>query len=226
MSKYFTYYHEFPDKRYWRRRRDMAATKYSHPFLHGLKPFPKGYDDEIKQVREWMKTQPHLPYISDEFVLLFLHSNYYVVKSTQETIEQYFTIRTNSPELFTGRDPLAPKNKAILDIARCGLLESGTRSTILGSQCYDFSTARMEGPQRPLYQTGTTVYSTRKAKWLELIESLDKALGELALTKERVGLVEMRHLSRRSWTNIQSASRQHARRLYHRSDVRTWSRNM
>ncbi|XP_050353395.1 uncharacterized protein LOC126775467 [Nymphalis io] len=94
----------------------MSATKYSHPFLNGLKPLPEGYDEELQQIREWMKSQPHLPYISDEYVFLFLHSNYYKVKETKDTIECYFTLRNNSPDLFTNRDPLLPKNKTILDI--------------------------------------------------------------------------------------------------------------
>lgn len=94
----------------------MSATKYSHPFLNGLKPLPEGYDDEVQQIREWMKSQPHLPYISDEYVFLFLHSNYYKVKETKDTIECYFTLRNSSPDLFSNRDPLLPKNKTILDI--------------------------------------------------------------------------------------------------------------
>ncbi|XP_038212138.1 uncharacterized protein LOC119832543 [Zerene cesonia] len=100
----------------------MAATKYSHPFLYGLKPFPEGHDEEIQEIREWMKSQPHLPYISDEFIILFLHSNYYKVKETQDTIECYFTLRYNTPDLFTNRDPLMPKNQVILDIAHMAAL--------------------------------------------------------------------------------------------------------
>ncbi|KAG7303360.1 hypothetical protein JYU34_011850 [Plutella xylostella] len=95
----------------------MAATKYSHPFMSGLKALPEGHEDDIQQIKEWMKGQPHLPYISDEFIVLFLHSNYYKVKETKDTIECYFTLRTNTPDLFSNRDPLSPKNKAILDIA-------------------------------------------------------------------------------------------------------------
>ncbi|XP_050668440.1 uncharacterized protein LOC126967787 [Leptidea sinapis] len=95
----------------------MAATKFSHPFLYGLKPMPEGHEEELQEVREWMKSQPHLPHISDEFIILFLHSNYYKVKETQETIEFYFTLRASSPDLFTNRDPMVPKNKAILDLA-------------------------------------------------------------------------------------------------------------
>lgn len=64
-----------------------------------------------------MKSQPHLPYVSDEYLYLFLHSNYFKVKETKETIENYFTLRANTPDLFSNRDPLAPKNKQVLDLA-------------------------------------------------------------------------------------------------------------
>ncbi|CAH0595133.1 unnamed protein product [Chrysodeixis includens] len=94
----------------------MSATKFLHPFLRGLKPLPEGHEDEIQQIREWMKSQPHLPHISDEYVVLFLHSNYYKVKETKDTIECYFTLRANTPDLFTNRDPMTVKNKTIMDI--------------------------------------------------------------------------------------------------------------
>ncbi|XP_063628815.1 clavesin-1-like [Cydia splendana] len=95
----------------------MAATKYSHPFMQGLKSLPQEYEEEIQQIREWLKSQPHLPYISDEYIVLFLHSNYYKVKESKETIECYFTHRSNTPDLFSNRDPLSPRNQQILDIA-------------------------------------------------------------------------------------------------------------
>lgn len=34
-------------------RAAMAATKYSHPFMQGLKPPPEGYEEGIQQIREW-----------------------------------------------------------------------------------------------------------------------------------------------------------------------------
>ncbi|KAH9643496.1 hypothetical protein HF086_015644, partial [Spodoptera exigua] len=81
---------------------------------------------------------PHLPHISDEYVILFLHSNYYKVKETKDTIECYFTLRANTPDLFTNRDPFAPKNKAILDItnlaSKCSTVENILQlANLLGS---------------------------------------------------------------------------------------------
>lgn len=105
----------------------MSATKFPHPFLRGLNPFPEGHDDEVQQVREWIKSQPHLPYISDEYIFLFLYSNYFKVPETKETIEHYFTLRAGSAsDLFSNRDPLAPKNKAILDITQMVALPNKT----------------------------------------------------------------------------------------------------
>ncbi|CAB3222128.1 unnamed protein product [Arctia plantaginis] len=96
---------------------NMSATKFLHPILRGLKPLPEGHAEELQQIKEWMKGQQHLPYISDEYIFLFLYSNYFKVSETKETIEHYFTLRaTSGADLFTNRDPLAPKNKAALDI--------------------------------------------------------------------------------------------------------------
>ncbi|KAI5632353.1 CRAL/TRIO domain-containing protein [Phthorimaea operculella] len=105
---------------------EMAATKYSHPFLRGLKPLPEGKEEEIQQIREWMKSQAHLPYISDEYIILFLHSNYYKVKETKDTIESYFTLRGNTPDLFANRDPLSARNKQVLDITHMVALPETT----------------------------------------------------------------------------------------------------
>ena len=37
---------------------------------------------------------------------MFLHSCYYRLEATKTTIENYYTIRTHAPEIFSKRDPL------------------------------------------------------------------------------------------------------------------------
>lgn len=63
--------------------------------------------EDIACIQEWVKTQPHLPEISEFMVILFLHSNYYDLEETRKTIENYYTMRTNYTEFFSSRDVTA-----------------------------------------------------------------------------------------------------------------------
>lgn len=64
---------------------------------------------DIQLLREWCEKQSHLPKIEDSFLALFLHSNYYQIEPTKNTIENYYTVRTHLPEFFCNRDPLGQK---------------------------------------------------------------------------------------------------------------------
>ncbi|BES98362.1 CRAL/TRIO domain [Nesidiocoris tenuis] len=75
-----------------------------HPFKNGGEPIPKERKDDVVAVRNWLKHQEYLPQISDQFIMLFLHSNYYSVEKTKNTIDSYFTVRAETPELFSGWD--------------------------------------------------------------------------------------------------------------------------
>ncbi|XP_036139666.1 alpha-tocopherol transfer protein-like [Monomorium pharaonis] len=74
-----------------------------------IKKNPKLKLSDIQSLREWCKKQIHLPKIEDSFLALFLHNNYYQMEPTKNTIENYYTIRTRSPEFFCNRDPLEDK---------------------------------------------------------------------------------------------------------------------
>ncbi|RZC38433.1 hypothetical protein BDFB_003455 [Asbolus verrucosus] len=64
----------------------------------------------------WMNTQPHLPHISDDFIYLFLHANYYSIEKTKTCIENYFTSRASAPAIFADRDPHSPRMQTILHL--------------------------------------------------------------------------------------------------------------
>ncbi|XP_018400279.1 PREDICTED: alpha-tocopherol transfer protein-like isoform X2 [Cyphomyrmex costatus] len=74
-----------------------------------MKKNPQLKLSDIESLREWCDKQPHLPKIEDSFLVLFLHSNYYQMEPTKNTIENYYTIRTHLPEIFCNRDPLEEK---------------------------------------------------------------------------------------------------------------------
>lgn len=74
-----------------------------------MKKNPQLKLSDIQSLREWCEKQPHLPKIEDSFLAMFLHSNYYRMEPTKNTIENYYTTRTHVPEFFSNRDPLGGK---------------------------------------------------------------------------------------------------------------------
>lgn len=74
-----------------------------------MKKNPQLKLSDIESLREWCEKQPHLPKIEDNFLAMFLHSNYYRIQATKNTIENYYTTRTHVPEFFSNRDPLGDK---------------------------------------------------------------------------------------------------------------------
>lgn len=70
---------------------------------------PELKDSDIQMLKDWCAKQPHLPKISDSEYALFLHSNYYRLEPTKNTIEEYYTLRTHLQEFFVNRDPFGTK---------------------------------------------------------------------------------------------------------------------
>ncbi|XP_011859176.1 PREDICTED: alpha-tocopherol transfer protein-like [Vollenhovia emeryi] len=64
---------------------------------------------DLQMLKDWVDKQPHLPQVEMVYNVMFLHSNYYHIEPTKKTIENFLTIRTLSPEIFSNRDPIARK---------------------------------------------------------------------------------------------------------------------
>lgn len=83
----------------------MANSIYV-PFQEELKRNPQLKKADIQSLKEWCEKQPHLPFISNSELAIFLHSNYYLMEPTKTTIDRFYTIRTHVPEFFSNRDPV------------------------------------------------------------------------------------------------------------------------
>uniref|UniRef100_A0A2A4JMB1 CRAL-TRIO domain-containing protein n=1 Tax=Heliothis virescens TaxID=7102 RepID=A0A2A4JMB1_HELVI len=85
---------------------------------------------KVEQLRDWLNQQPHLPKdLADRILLRFLHSCYYDVEKTKQTIELFFKIRDNSPELVNYRDPMSPAMQKALKIIKLAQYQiSGNRN--------------------------------------------------------------------------------------------------
>ncbi|XP_067015756.1 alpha-tocopherol transfer protein-like [Anabrus simplex] len=95
---------------------------------------------DLEYLQDWMRKQPHLPKLTDEQLVPFLHSNYYSLEKTKTTIENYFTIRTHAPDMFLNRDALDPAVKKHLSIINLGRLSKRD------SRGYKIITTRWNNP--------------------------------------------------------------------------------
>jgi len=80
------------------------TMKTKHPFLKKMVEIPKGKEMDVQNIKNWLIHQPHLPKLTDEHILMFLHSCYYSGERTKETIDNYYTVRAQCLDLFGDRD--------------------------------------------------------------------------------------------------------------------------
>lgn len=92
-----------------------------------FKKNPELKESDLQMLREWCEKQPHLPKITDTDLILFIHSNYYMMEPTKANIESYFTLRTHLPEFFTNRDlTQSPELRSALEVAFTAPLKGKT----------------------------------------------------------------------------------------------------
>ncbi|KYQ49139.1 Alpha-tocopherol transfer protein-like protein [Trachymyrmex zeteki] len=83
---------------------------------------------DLQILKDWMEKQPHLPRVEMLYLILFLHSNYYRIEPTKKTIDNFYTIRTLLPEVFSNRDPIAWKElRKVFSIMAAVPLEQKTK---------------------------------------------------------------------------------------------------
>uniref|UniRef100_A0A1B0FV50 Putative phosphatidylinositol transfer protein sec14 n=1 Tax=Lutzomyia longipalpis TaxID=7200 RepID=A0A1B0FV50_LUTLO len=86
-------------------------------FISPEKEYAKNPDlkrEDVRNILEWLCRQPHLPNITESEAIFSLHACYHSIEQTKKTIDNYYTIRTHTVDLFRNRDVCS---KEMLDIS-------------------------------------------------------------------------------------------------------------
>ncbi|XP_063222922.1 alpha-tocopherol transfer protein-like isoform X10 [Bacillus rossius redtenbacheri] len=105
-----------------------AGARLKQPFLSGLAEGEarSSRQELVSQLRLWLDRQPHLPQLTDDHLILFLHSRYDNVEKTKQAIESYCTLKTLTPEIFSNRDVLGKDIQDMVDICEIVMLPAAT----------------------------------------------------------------------------------------------------
>ncbi|KAJ3644919.1 hypothetical protein Zmor_022617 [Zophobas morio] len=73
-------------------------------------------DDDVTIIKEWMKTQPHLPELMEDVKIKnFLSLNKFSLEKTKEKIDMYYTIRALIPDFFAESNPKSDLIRRVFD---------------------------------------------------------------------------------------------------------------
>ncbi|XP_072382316.1 alpha-tocopherol transfer protein-like [Diabrotica undecimpunctata] len=66
----------------------------------------KDLEEDVKLIKEWLKTQPHLPEIpSDHVIASFIWTNKFSLEKTKQKIDLYYTTRSTMPNIYQFANP-------------------------------------------------------------------------------------------------------------------------
>ncbi|KAG5883902.1 hypothetical protein JTB14_037186 [Gonioctena quinquepunctata] len=94
----------------WLDQGDKTVLKKA---LDGFGKTEKQLDEDVRTLREWLKTQQHLPEISsDNHIINTLLINKFSIENCKQRLDMFYTIRTLLPEIYGKVD-----SKAMIEIA-------------------------------------------------------------------------------------------------------------
>ncbi|KAJ3652209.1 hypothetical protein Zmor_018194 [Zophobas morio] len=74
-------------------------------------------NEDVLTLKSWMKSQPHLPEILDDYSLQnFLLLNKCSVERAKESIDMYYTLRSRIPDIYHNVNPTCPNMKEVMEM--------------------------------------------------------------------------------------------------------------
>lgn len=73
-----------------------------------VKRYPDLKIEDVHTIRQWMKSQPHLPTVDDEVIGQFIYACYFDIEQTKRTIETCYTYKSSMPEFSKNWDVTSP----------------------------------------------------------------------------------------------------------------------
>lgn len=58
---------------------------------------------KVEEIKTWLTLKTNIPPMSDEQIILFLIACNNIIENTENTIENYFKMKSSAPEFFTNR---------------------------------------------------------------------------------------------------------------------------
>ncbi|KAF5291254.1 hypothetical protein FQR65_LT11432 [Abscondita terminalis] len=77
-------------------------------------------EEHLEHIRNWLQKQQHLTARqNDQFLIAFLRGCKWSLQKTKDKIDNYYTIRSFLPEIFTNKDPFLPEIQGVLKAGLC-----------------------------------------------------------------------------------------------------------
>ncbi|XP_075147014.1 alpha-tocopherol transfer protein-like [Haematobia irritans] len=114
---------------------------------------------DIKTIREWLNTQPHLPKDMDDARLTnFFRGCKFSMEKVKKKLDMYYTMRNAIPEFFTDRDIARPELDIVLDYAQIatlpGITPNGRRITFIRGIDCDFQSSQVNDAMKVALMLG------------------------------------------------------------------------
>ncbi|GBP34431.1 Alpha-tocopherol transfer protein-like [Eumeta japonica] len=151
--------------------------------------FDSEYDKDLVVIKDWLWKQPHLPHDVDDVLLRrFVLSCGKSLERAKRSIDLFFTIRSNSPEIFSKRDPFSPEIRRVFEVTDMLPLPNKTKEN------YKLFIYRLNNPNLDLFNFTDAVKTFFMLADTRLTGDMEMSAGEIPIFD--AGKVSLKFISK------------------------------